>query len=152
MSSSNWIRWGWLAAVAGGVTFMVIDLLYLALPESDLLTVVTDVAITFILVGLVGLHTLQKGNYGLIGRIGFYMFVVGALTEMLGSVLVILEGSAFEWVMIVGFMTVIVGAIFYGAATLRAGILPRWCGVGFLGGPMSPFVLDASGGILHGLW
>ena len=62
-----------------------------------------------------------------------------------------LEGNAFEWVMVVGFMTVIVGAIFYGAATLRAGILPRWCGVGFIVAPMSPLVLDAYGALLQGL-
>ena len=152
MASSNWIRLGGLAALLGGVTFIVVEPLYLMLPESNLVTVVTDVAITFILVGLVGLHTLQKGNYGRLGRIGFYMFVVGALTEMLGSVLVILAGNALEWVMAVGFMTVIVGSIFYGVATLRAGILPRWCGVGFIVAPMVPLVLDAYGALLQGLF
>ena len=152
MSSSNWVRLGGLAAVLGGATFIAVEPLYLMLPESDLVTVVTDVAIIFILVGLVGLHTLQKGNYGLLGRIGFYMFVVGALIEMLGSVLVILAGNALEWVMVVGFMTVIVAAILYGAATLRARILPRWCGVGFIVAPMLPLALDTYGALLQGLF
>ena len=148
---SNWIRWSGLAAVLGGALFIVADFPYLALPESDLQVTVQDVGIGFILVGLVGLHALQKGNYGLIGRVGFYMVVVGALTEILGSVLVILAGSALGWVMVVGFMTVIVGFWFYGAATLRAGILPRWCGVGLIVGTMLPLVLDPGGGLLQGL-
>lgn len=152
MSSSNWIRLGGLAALLGGATFIAVEPLYLTLPESDLVTLITDVAIALILVGVVGLHTLQKGNYGLIGRIGFYVFVVGALIEMLGSVLVILAGNALEWVMIVGFMTVIVGAILYGAATFRARVLPRWCGVGFIVAPMLPLALDTYGALLQGLF
>lgn len=151
MSSMNWIRWGALAAVLGGVTFMIGDLLYLMSPESDIQPFVTNVAITFILLGLVGLHVLQRENYGLVGRLGFYMFFAGGLTEMVGSLLVALEGSAFESVMVVGFMTVILGSVFYGVAIWRAGILPRWVGVWFIVAPMSPFVVDAFGGSLQGL-
>ncbi|MBA2693177.1 MAG: hypothetical protein H0U65_11900 [Rubrobacter sp.] len=116
------------------------------------MTIITDVAIAFILVGMVGLHLFQKGNYGLIGHIGFYVFVAGALAEMVGSALVIMAGDAFEWVMIVGFMTVIVGAIFYGAAILRAKLLPLWCGVGFIVAPMLPLILDTYGALLQGLF
>jgi hypothetical protein len=152
MSSSNWVRLGGLAALLGGVTFIVVEPLYLTSPESDLVTAVTDVAIIFILVGMAGLHTLQKGNYGLLGRIGLYMFVVGALIEVLGSVLVTVAGNALEWVMVVGFMTVILAAILYGAATLRARILPRWCGVGFIVAPMLPLALDTYGALLQGLF
>lgn len=150
--SSNWTRVGGLAAVLGGATFLAVEPLYLTSGESDLVTFITNVAIALILVGLMGLHILQKGNYGVIGRIGFYVFVAGALIEMLGSVLVILAGDALEWVMIVGFMTVIVGAIFYGAATFRARVLPRWCGVGFVVAPMLPLVFDTYGALLQGLF
>lgn len=152
MSLSNWIRWGGLAALLGGVTFVVVEPLYLMSPGSDLVALVTDVAIIFILVGLVGLHILQKGSYGLLGRLGFYIFVVGALIEVLGSVLVIAAGDALEWVMVVGFMTVILAAILYGAATLRAGVLPRWCGVGFIVAPMLPLALDTYGALLQGFF
>lgn len=151
MPLMNWIRWGALAAVLGGVAFVVGDLLYLTSPESDLLTVVTNVAITLILLGLVGLHLLQRENYGLVGRIGFYLFFAGGLTEMLGSLLVALEGNAFEWVMAIGFMAVILGSVFYGVAIWRARILPRWVGVWFILAPISPFVFDAFGGSVQGL-
>jgi hypothetical protein len=67
-------------------------------------------------------------------------------------VLVFLVGNALEWVMIVGFMTVIVGAIFYGAATFRAGVLPRWSGAGFIVAPMLPLALDTYGALLQGLF
>ncbi len=80
------------------------------------------------------------------------MFVVGAVAEMLGSALLIVAGDAFEWVMVVGFMTVIVGAIFYGAATLRAGILPRWCGAAFIVAPMLPLFFDTYGALIQGFF
>jgi hypothetical protein len=95
---------------------------------------------------------LQKGTYGLIGRVGFYIVVVGGLTQILEAVFFISAGSALEWVGEVGFMTVIVGFWVFGAATLRAGILPWWCGVGLIVAIVLPLVLDPGGGSSQGLF
>ena len=51
----------------------------------------------------------------------------------------------------VGFLAVPVGLILYGAATLQAKVLPRWCGLGLI--IISPItvILGDYGGIVFGL-
>ena len=70
MASSDVIRWGGLAAIAGGVLLVVDTLLILAIPESAVTDVVFIIAVLCVVAGLVGFHTLQKDNYGRIGRGG----------------------------------------------------------------------------------
>jgi hypothetical protein len=41
---------------------------------------------------------------------------------------------AFRFLDFLGIVGVIVGLVLYGAATLQARVLPRWCGVGFIVG------------------
>ena len=43
-----------------------------------------------------------------------------------------LGSTALEWIIPLGSLAVFVGFILYGAATLQARILPRWCGVGLI--------------------
>ena len=42
--------------------------------------------------------------------------------------------TALEFLDFLGLLGVIVGLVLYGAATLQARVLPRWCGVGFIVG------------------
>ncbi len=82
--------------------------------------------------GLVGFHTLQEGNYGRIGRAGFYTVVIATLAQILGLV-VLLSGSAvLERLIPIGSLAVLVGFVLSGAATLQVKVLPRWCGIGFI--------------------
>ena len=83
MSSSDLIRWGGLAAMLSGGMFIVLFLLRLVstepLPGSFsyiLDSVLFIVALLLLLVGLAGFHTLQKENYGRVGRAGFYTVIV----------------------------------------------------------------------------
>lgn len=155
--SSNWIRWGGLAATLGGTTFMVDSLLELAFPESGPVHLgvetsgVQSVALLLLLSGMVGFHALQRGSYGLVGRAGFFMIVAGFPVDMLGKASVLPASAAFERLLIIGVLAIMLGFVLYGAATLRAGILPRWCGVGFIVGPVLPIVIDPGGGALLGL-
>jgi hypothetical protein len=44
-----------------------------------------------------------------------------------------MSGSmAFRFLDFLGIVGVMVGLVLYGAATLQARVLPRWCGVGFI--------------------
>ncbi len=70
MSSLNLTRGGGLAAMVGGVVWIIYTLLGLAggdLEESNPLDILIIIAWLLQVVGLVGFHTLQKRYYGRIG-------------------------------------------------------------------------------------
>jgi hypothetical protein len=150
MSSSDLIRWGGLAAMVGGLAYLLNVLLGLLVPETSTSVVhlLADsfavVPVLLTLVGMVGLHTLQKANYGGIGRGGFYTVVIGLLAQVLGTISHLLSGSeALEWLVFpVGIILMIVGLMLYGAATLQVRGLPRWCGLGFVVVPPVVIVLE----------
>ncbi len=67
MSASDLVRWGGLAAMLSGVAF-ILDILFVLTMDADWTNVVYIVAALLMVVGLVGLHALQRDNYGRIGR------------------------------------------------------------------------------------
>jgi hypothetical protein len=122
------------------------------MPEADWTNVVYIVAALLMVVGLLGLHALQKDNYGRIGRGGFWTVVVASLAQVLGLIVFLLGSEALIWLVFpVGFVAVPVGLILYGAATLQARVLPRWCGLGLIIVPPVTIVLGDYGGVLLGL-
>jgi hypothetical protein len=118
-------------------------------------------------VGLAGFHALQEERYGLIGRAGFYTVIVGVPAQIVAGVGLALGSTALEFLNSPGLLIVMVGLVLYGAATLQARVLPRWCGVGFIvglpvwrgigwvsaeyGGPLGVTIGWTLGGILFGL-
>jgi hypothetical protein len=138
MSSSTIVRWGALAAIGGGVMFVVASLLPLSFPQASevfsVFEVFSVVAIVLIPVGMVGFHTLQKGSYGLIGRAGFWTVVIAALAWALSLAAYLWWGiSGLLWLAFpVGPLGLLVGFALYGAACVQAKVLPRWCGVAFI--------------------
>jgi hypothetical protein len=84
--------------------------------------------------GLAGFHALQKGNYGRIGRAGFYTVIAAASVQIVAQVGLMSGSTAVEFLDFLGLWGVMVGFVLYGAATLQARVLPRWCGVGFIVG------------------
>ncbi|MBA3474687.1 MAG: hypothetical protein H0T57_15950 [Rubrobacter sp.] len=159
MSSSDLIRWGGLAAMLSGVAFIVLMVIPEPPPGSFfyvLGSLVFIAALLLLLVGLAGFHALQKGNYGRIGRAGFYTVIVGASAQLVAQVGLALGSTALEFLDFVGLLVVMVGFVLYGAATLQARVLPRWCGVGFIVGLpvwliISVVLGDEYGGALGGI-
>ena len=152
MPSSDLTRWGGLAAMLAGVAFILDILFVLTMPEADWTNAVYIVAVLLMVVGLLGLHALQKDNYGRIGRGGFWTVVVASLAQVLGLIVFLLGSEALIWLVFpVGFVAVPVGLILYGAATLQARVLPRWYGLGLIIVPPVTVVLGDYGGILFGL-
>jgi hypothetical protein len=50
--------------------------------------------------------------------------------EFIARVVLTLSGSqSFYWILDIGTLGVLLGFVLYGAATLRARVLPLWCGV-----------------------
>jgi hypothetical protein len=78
MTRSGLIRWGGLAAMLAGVAFAGFALLGIAAggPNALLPSLVFALAFGLLAVGFVGFHALQKADYGLIGRVAYYILVV----------------------------------------------------------------------------
>jgi len=136
MAASDLIRWGSLAAFGAGVLFIVSTLLAFAVGKGDEaspLDILAILAYVLEVVGLVGFHALQGRNYGRIGRAGLYT-TIGAIVVwafvLLASVLRGDEGLG--WLAAIGELGMLVGYVLYGAATLQARVLPRWCGILFI--------------------
>lgn len=130
MSSSALIRWGGLAAMLGGVVWLVDNLLFLAFPQATWTNAVVIVATLLVLVGLVGFHALQGKNYGRIGRAGFWTVVIASLARILSLIVFLAGSNVLVWLAYpVAALGMLVGFVLYGAATLQARMLPRWCGV-----------------------
>ncbi len=158
MSPSDLIRWGGLAGMLAGVIFVVeafIAMLYPARVGNHATSVgflseaLFAAALLFVMINLLGLHTRQAGNYGLLGKTGFYLTVVGVVLALPQLVFVLLTGEEVAaWLVTPGALAVLVGFVLIGVATFRAGVLPRWCGVGlviffpvvFFGGYVGGFV------------
>src|SRR5215210_3714254 len=133
MASSGLIRWGAIGLMLGGVTWLVLGLSivfgYLqAVPGREDVWLFI-VALLFTAAGLVGLHTLQRGSYGLLGRVAVYLVLVAIAARILGAAVFLAGRSALELISSPATLGMFVGLVLYGVATLRAGVLPRWYGL-----------------------
>ena len=144
-----------MAAMLSGVVWIAYGLFGLAganQEESSPLDILIVIAWLLQVVGLVGFHILQKENYGRIGRAGFYTFIVGAPAQALGLLLVLAGSRTLgELLTTVGGLGILVGLVLYGAATLQARVLPRWCGIVLIVSLPLTILLANYGGLLFGL-
>ena len=146
MSSSDLVRWSGLAAVAGGVLFVVAGLLDFTLPGGLVERAATGtfvvqqllflLATVLLLLGLFGLYTSQSEAAGVLGVVGFLLAFFG--TALLVGVWWM---EVFFWPFIppqaldfIGMtpwgtplsgLTCEAGWLVFGIATLRAGVYPR---------------------------
>ena len=125
-----------MAAMGAGVLFIVYSLLSFAVGKGDEpgpLDVLAILAYVLEVVGLLGFHALQGSNYGRIGRAGLYT-TIGAIVLWEFLILTGLFGSdvGLGGLVAVGVLGTLVGLVLYGAATLQARVLPRWCGIAFI--------------------
>ena len=83
---------------------------------------------------------------------GFYTFIAGAPTQALGLLLVLAGSETLGEPLIgVGGLGIMAGLILYGAATLQARVLPRWCGIALIVALPVTILLGDYGGIFFGL-
>jgi hypothetical protein len=162
VSSSDLIRWGAIALILSGVTWIVLGLSafvgYLqAIPgrEDVVLFVVAHLLLA---AGLVGLHALQKDSYGLLGRAGLYIALAAVVARILGAVVFLAGSLALQGISVPGAWVMLVGFVLYGVATLQARVLRRWYGLALIGSallvalPVSlPFAITYGTTTLYGL-
>ena len=138
MRSSDLIRWGGFAAMGGGVLFIVYGLLGVALgigeeESSPFLDILAILGYVLQVVGLLGFHARQGRHYGRIGRVGLYTTIGAILVFVFFILASLLESTrGVERLTLLPVVGTLVGAVLYGAATLQARVLPRWCGILFI--------------------
>ena len=136
MSPSNLVRWGAAGFVLSGVVWLVAGFIAAFLMRSP----ATGIAYYYVVLGIVarlllglgvvGLHTLQEGRYGSLGRAGFYTILVALAAQILGALASLAGIQALAWLIApVGLVILIVGFALYGGASLQARVLPRWYSV-----------------------
>ena len=143
ISSLDLVRLGALGAIIAGAAWIASSLLTAAIasgrsPEvfgfAFLDKTMYLVAMAGTMVGIVGLHSRQAPSYGRLGTAGFLATFTGTALLLIGLVLSFTMGSVFAPTLLdpilgLGLWDALMGYIVLGAATLRLGVLPRWCGV-----------------------
>jgi hypothetical protein len=166
MSSMNLVRLGALGAIIAGVAWIASSLLAAAIasgrrPEvfsfASLDEALYVVALAGTMGGIVGLHARQAPSYGRLGTAGFLATFTGVALLLLGLVLSFTMESVFgrtllDHVLGLGLWGAFLGFMALGAATLRLGVLPRWCGVLLIiCTPLAIALGDHGGGTVLGL-
>lgn len=140
------IRTGGLAAVLAGGAWAVSGIVHFALvyPEAGtgptgsvsdhLIEGAHAVAEAGMLGALLGLRARQVSAYGWLGAAGFALAFLGTALMCAITVIGLVSGDALGeavlgTIFISGFFGWLVGFPVLGIATLRARVLPRWCGV-----------------------
>jgi hypothetical protein len=166
MSSLNLVRLGAMGAILAGVAWIASSLLTAAIasgrsPEVLGLASLNDglyvVAMAGTMGGIVSLHARQAPSYGRLGTAGFLATFTGTALLLLGLVLSFATGSVFERTLLdymlgLGLWAALLGFMALGAATLRLGVLPPWCGVMLIIClPLAIVLGDYGGGTVLGL-
>jgi hypothetical protein len=166
--SSNMLRWGGLAGVVAAVMFVLTTILaQLAPPQkvfdslSDYLRqVVLLVGYVGVMAAILGLHALQSqsGRYGRLGAVGSLVAFIGyAIIFVVTAISTLQGGQALLSIRLTGGVVVLIGSILLGVMTLRARVVPWWCGVllivAFPLGDLSNAIVSGGEGLLLGiLW
>ena len=152
--------------MVAAVLFVLAGILILIAPPQEavfnsfgdyLSEVILVVAFALTLVAIAGLHALQSGRYGRLGAAGSLITFIGyALIVVVAAVSILVGGEALFTVRLLGALAVLIGSALLGAMTLRARVLPWWCGVllivGFpLGDALDGIVAEGSEGIVLGI-
>lgn len=147
MSSWNLVKLGALGAMLGGALWIASGIVSAVIASGrgsealgftflDEMLYVT--ALVGTLGGITGLHARQAPGYGWLGTTGFLAAFIGTLLLLVGLMLSLplsfLLGGVFrseflDWVLGVGLWGTLIGFLLLGAASLRLGALPRWCGL-----------------------
>ena len=138
--SLNQVKRGGLAGVLAAALFLLTTILSRIAPVEAVFQSPTDylqqvgmvLAFAATIGAVLGLHALQRAHprYGRVGAVGSILTILGYGTVLLVVVVgIVLGGRSITEVRIAGALTVLVGSALLGVATLRARLVPWWCGV-----------------------
>ena len=166
MASLNLVRSGALGAILAGVAWIASSVLAAAVARGQspgvlgfafLDKALYVIALAGTMGGIVGLQARQAPSYGRLGTAGFLAAFTGTALLLVGLVLSFAMGSIFagtllDHVLGLGLWGALLGFVALGAATLRLGALPQWCGVLLIIClPLAITFGDHGGGVVLGL-
>ena len=108
--------------------------------------------------GMAGLHALQQERITNTGWLGFFTVIVAFLGQAFGTVAYLVVHPLFPVFRLflapaVGILGVLGGFVLYSEATMRADVLPFWCGVVLTMGTGLSIALGPNiGNVLFGLF
>ena len=138
--SSSAVKRGGVAGVLAAALFVLSTILAQIAPTGLTYESATDYLHEILLVGafgatmvaILGLHALHRSHprYGPVGVIGTVLAVTGyGIVTLVLAVSMAVGGRALTEVRIAGAVTLLVGSALLGVATLRARLVPWWCGL-----------------------
>lgn len=159
----NAIQWGGRAAIATGVLYAGQGFIDLVAPQRAEFSAASDYAIEILfiaalvgtLVAIAGLQAVQHDNYGRTGVFGAAVAFIGHACMLVGATATAWAGhDVLDGIFVLGILGALIGLVVLGVATLRAGVLPRWCGVLLIAGLPVSSALEAFGGgvVLGAAW
>ena len=146
MASAKLIRWSGLAAMLGGLLWIVLVPLQ-GMAESTKVLGLTEGAynrmntasLLLLTAGLAGLYARQAGRFGRLGVAGSVLAIIGLALVVLGNVIEFwisdlifadVQLGEFKQVgvgsFLIGLCVLAVGLVLVGIATIQAKTLPRW--------------------------
>jgi hypothetical protein len=140
MASSALIRLGGVAAMAGGLMWVVKGGGILLTGQQP--PVVFETAMPLFAVGLLGLHARLDGRGGPLGKAGVFVAYIA-----LASAAIVLMAPLAPFLAVAGFGPFL-GLVLLGSATLQARVLlPPWSALPLTMGLGSPLLILAGGGL-----
>ena len=140
MSSSNLFRLGGLAALTGGLLWVIKGGGILLTGEQ--LPLVFEAALPLYAIGLLGLHARLDGRGGPLGKVG----VLVAYASLASAVIVLMAPLA-PFYAVAGFGPFL-GLVLLGSATLQAKVFPSpWSALPLTMGLGGPLLILAGGGL-----
>ena len=111
-----------------------------------LLNVGASAQFLVLLGGLVGLHARQKTHYGNLGKWGFFAAFAGvAMAGVANPSEHCLRLGFLGLAWLLGVLAMSVGCLLVGIATIRAKVLPSWCGWALIIGSLGLWLLAENG-------
>jgi hypothetical protein len=140
MGSLNLIRWAGLAAMVGGLLWVVKGGSILLTGQQP--SVVFEAAMPLFAVGLLGLQARLDGRGGTLGKAGVLM----AYAALASAVIVLIRPLA-PFIVLAGFGPFL-GLVLLGSATLQARVFaPPWSALPLAMGLGGPLLILAGGGL-----
>jgi hypothetical protein len=139
MASSKLVRVGAVGAVVAAAGYVAMFPVVMTMSgglDRPLPNVPLVVGLAGTLLAILGLHALQRENYRRLGVAGFWVAFISSLVALVGMLILVTTDPASSTDVddlgfiggILGRYASLIGFALLGIATLRARVLPRWCG------------------------
>ena len=134
MSARSAPYWAAPAALLAGTLWLFLSLDSLARPDPETYRdAVFIIPWLLAAVAIAGIHTLQRAAAGRLGEVGFWLLVAGIVAGVAGILASLSDSESLKWLGFpVGALGWMGGLALFGVATMRARVLPRWCGVALI--------------------